>query len=229
MVTYIEKFTFTFAFTSTHTHSRSHSHPTPNQAALRSESTELKKLSNELKERLGDLKKSHDISTAEVNKLQSQVVHSPERVRREMHESQRALQQERREGEAAEQAALVASTAAKVLGEAISRINDATAVCGEIESETSKWQESLNEIKTVEAEVTASKDATAEKSEAANNYERQRQRIEDRLEHLRAQSQTRSAAAAPSRDSSRRRRRTSCVTACTRRSPSRPSRVCCAT
>ena len=41
----------------------------------------------------------------------------------------------------------MASTAAKVLGEAIARINEATAVCGEIESETSKWQESLNEIK----------------------------------------------------------------------------------
>ena len=43
-------------------------------------------------------------------------------------------------------------------------------------------------------------ESTAEKQEATANYERQRQRIEDRLEHLRAQSASRSASAAEALD-----------------------------
>ena len=59
---------------------------------------------------------------AEEKRLTGQVVLSPERVRREMHESQRALQQERREGEEQEQQAQVSATAQAAVEDGISKV-----------------------------------------------------------------------------------------------------------
>lgn len=133
------------------------------QALLRCESADLKKQLGVLKEKQNELAATMEAHTSEKSKLESQVVHSPERVRREMHESQRALQQERREGETAEQAALVATASAKVVEDAIEVVQDATAAGVEIESETNKWQSLIAEIKIHEVQIAQNARAVSEK------------------------------------------------------------------
>lgn len=132
------------------------------QSRLRHASGELKKRNNELKEQLGEANLEHTALLAEVSKLQSQVVHSPERVRREMHESQRALQQERRDGEAAEAAALVAQTAAKAVVDACGKVSDATAAVGEILDLSNKCIEVGHSIKAREASIQSNRKDAAE-------------------------------------------------------------------
>lgn len=75
---------------------------------------ELKKANGELKESVVKARSAYEKNMNDVKMLRSQVVQSPERVRREMNESQRALQEERRQGEAADKAALAATTATQV-------------------------------------------------------------------------------------------------------------------
>ena len=132
------------------------------QSSLRHASGELKKRNNDLKEHLGEAALEHAALLAEVKKLQAQVVHSPERVRREMHESQRALQQERRDGEAAEAAALVARTAAKAVVDACGKVQDATAAVGDILDLSNKCIEVGHSIKAREASIQANRKDAAE-------------------------------------------------------------------
>ena len=129
---------------------------------MRHASGELKKRNNELKEQLGEASLEHTALLAEVSKLQSQVVHSPERVRREMHESQRALQQERRDGEAAEAAALVAQTAAKAVVDACGKVSDATSAVGDILDLSNKCIEVGHSIKAREASIQSNRKDAAE-------------------------------------------------------------------
>jgi len=166
------------------------------QASLCHQSQELKKANTELKELLGEAGLERGNVSAEIRKLQSQVVHSPERVRREMHESQRALQQERREGEAAEQAALVATTATKVVDEANLKVKEALAVAEEIAEHTSKWHDTVQQIKTKEAKTTVNRKEASEVMETALDVERQNARLQDKLQHLQAQGESKQRAAA---------------------------------
>ena len=112
----------------------------------------------------GEAELEHGNLVAEVAKCQGQVVQSPERVRREMHESQRALASERREGEAAEAAALVASTAARAVQNAVSKVADASAALGEILDLSNKCIEISQQTKAREAATAAYRKDTAEVS-----------------------------------------------------------------
>lgn len=132
------------------------------QSSLRHASGELKKRNNDLKEHLGEAALEHTALLADVQKLQAQVVHSPARVRREMHESQRALQQERRDGEAAEAAALVARTAAKAVVDACGKVHDATAAVGDILDLSNKCIEVGHSIKAREASIQTNRKDAAE-------------------------------------------------------------------
>jgi len=93
------------------------------------------------------MEEEHKHLTAEQKKLQGQVVQSPERVRREMLESQRALQSERREGEVAEQAALSATAAAKAVSEAVLKVNEAAQNAEDLLSMSNKCLEFAKAIK----------------------------------------------------------------------------------
>jgi len=166
------------------------------QSSLRQQCQELKKVNAGLKEQLGEAGLERGNASAEIRKLQSQVVHSPERVRREMHESQRALQQERREGEAAEQAALVATTATKVVDEANLKVQEALAVAEEVAEHTSKWHDTVGQIKAKEAKTAVNRKEASEVMETALDVERQNARLQDKLQHLQAQGESKQRAAA---------------------------------
>lgn len=139
------------------------------QSMLRDKAAELKVANNGLKEKVGEAGLDHGKALAELKKLQSQVVQSPERVRREMHESQRALQQERREGEAAEAASLVASNAAKITTDAVSKVNEAAEAVSEIMDLSNKCVEVSQQVKAREAAIASfRKDAAEVKKKSAS-------------------------------------------------------------
>ena len=166
------------------------------QSALRQEAAELKKANGDLKEQIEGCGLEHAGLLGEIKKLQGQVVHSPERVRREMHESQRALQQERREGEAAEAAALVATTAAKAASDAVSKVNDATSAVGDILDLSNKCIEVGQQIKTREAAIEQNRKDAGEVAEAAAELERQNARLAEKLSSWEASAEEKAAAAA---------------------------------
>jgi len=166
------------------------------QSMLRDQAAELKKANNELKEKLGEAGLDHGKLLAEVKKLQSQVVQSPERVRREMHESQRALQQERREGEAAEAAALVATNAAKIAVEGHAKVVEAAEVVGGIMELSNKCVEVSHQVKAREAAIARNRKDAGEVAESCVDVERTNARLEEKLATLEATGEAKALVAA---------------------------------
>mmetsp|Transcript_61446 Transcript_61446/g.139091 ORF Transcript_61446/g.139091 Transcript_61446/m.139091 type:complete len:502 (-) Transcript_61446:292-1797(-) len=166
------------------------------QSSLRHKSAELKEQNNEIKEKLSEFSLEHSGYVAETKKLQSQVVHSPERVRREMHESQRALVSERRDGEAAEQAALAASQAAKVCEDGVAKVHEASKAVGEILDLSNKCIEVSSQIKTREAAISANRKDASEVAERGAELERMNARLDEKLKHVEGSAEAKAQAAA---------------------------------
>ena len=151
------------------------------QATIRIASGNLKKLNAELKEQLGQQNLEHADAMEEVKRLTGQVVQSPERVRREMHESQRALQQERRDGEKQEEAAQVSATALQAVEDGVSKVNDGVAALQEILDESNRCIDSAQQIKASELAIEKNRKEVGQVEESAKELQRQNNRLEERL------------------------------------------------
>lgn len=162
----------------------SHQEKNEEQANARHESGELKKEIAELKEQLKRQRLKFAEAEEEEKNLRGQVVQSPTRVRRAMEESQRTLQQERREGEEQEQAAQMSATAVLATEDAVNKINDTVRILQEILDESNTCIEIGQQMKASnEAYETHVKEAE-KVDETARDLERKNRRLEEKLKNF---------------------------------------------
>ena len=165
------------------------------QAALRQETGDLKKTGNELKDKNATLALAIQESYAEEKKFASQIVQSPERVKREMSDATARLEQEKKdalqlERDAGKMRACAANAAnqAKTLGKVVSSLE-------EVEAELEKQIRCMEEIKEERSSIAVSREKQAEVEARSQDAERGIHKFEDKVAHLRKQAALKTSAA----------------------------------
>lgn len=155
------------------------------QATLKNESRSMKETSTALKEELHRLTAERDEVKASKEHLESQIVRSPARVRREMADVAASLEEERAEASNAEKSARdMAQCVANTKGakEGLMRCMD---ILNDLAAEKERENEALSELEGVKASVEANLEKAAEGRVAVQSLQRQLDRFEEKLSHLR--------------------------------------------
>lgn len=155
------------------------------QAAIRQESGELKKKANDLKDRNATISIAIQEGQADDKKLSSQIVQSPERVKREMSSATERLDSERKESLQLERDCQKMKTRVSNAGKALKDIAKATTALEEVENEIDKHKNVLEEIKTTQGSIKSNEDKKAEAEIAAKDGERSLNKYDEKTTHLR--------------------------------------------
>lgn len=155
------------------------------QAAIRHESGELKKKANDLKDRNATISIAIQEGQAEEKKLASQIVQSPERVKREMTSATERLENERKESLQLERDAQKMKTCVTNAGKALKDVAKATTALEEVESEVAKFENAQEEIRTAQGKIVDHEEKKAEAEMAAKDAERGLNKYEEKTTHLR--------------------------------------------
>ncbi|GMI45625.1 hypothetical protein TrCOL_g13779 [Triparma columacea] len=155
------------------------------QAAIRHESGELKKKANDLKDRNATISIAIQEGQADEKKLSSQIVQSPERVKREMSSATERLENERKESLQLERDAQKMKTCAANAGKALKDVAKATTALEEVENEVGKFQNAQEEIRTAQGSLSNHEEKKAEAEMAAKDAERGLNKYEEKTTHLR--------------------------------------------
>jgi kinetochore protein Nuf2 len=157
------------------------------QAAIRQESTELKRQGNDLKDRISSL--ALDLKEAALlrERLLGQIVNSPTRIRREMADQQAALEAEKSEAldfvRSAQQKELCCENVAKAHAD----VQKAVTSIEEVAAELSKQRDALKEVKVTQKTVEDNRAKSSALRAETASLQRQLQRWDEKLAHLRKQ------------------------------------------
>uniref|UniRef100_A0A7S2XTJ4 Kinetochore protein Nuf2 n=1 Tax=Attheya septentrionalis TaxID=420275 RepID=A0A7S2XTJ4_9STRA len=166
------------------------------QTSIRQQSTELKKKANDLKDKIATAALALQEAIAEERMLSSKIVVSPETIQVELQKASRLLEVEKGECKIAEQGAELASTKVSNVIQAQKDIEIVRKVLGEVKIEE-------NKLTNIEYEVRSSKKSVEQKQreldelvEIKETLEREINRIDDKIAHVRKQGKARMDAAA---------------------------------
>ncbi|KAG5191100.1 Nuf2 family-domain-containing protein [Tribonema minus] len=165
------------------------------QAATRAQSGDLKRQANGLKDRLAALDLETKEAIMERERLQAQIVSSPDRIRREMADQQAALEQERTEGMAAEKQAQRTELTAANVARAEREVVKATRALDDIEEELGRQKEALREVRAAQRALAENGAKSAAAAADAAVLRRHAARLDEKLAHLRRQGRARAEAA----------------------------------
>jgi len=155
------------------------------QAAIRHESGELKKQANNLKDRNATIAIAIQEGEADEKRLSSQIVQSPDRVRREMSNATDRLEEERKEVVRIEKEAAQMKSMVGNAGKALKDLSKATSALEEVESEVQKHQNCVEEIKSAQSTISTNEEKKAEAEVAMSDAQRSLNKYEEKTTHLR--------------------------------------------
>ena len=165
------------------------------QAAIRQESTALKKRANELKDEIATSSLALEEANAEEGQLASRVVSSPARIKKEMNGLLEKLEIERAGAAAAEKEAALVRRKANNVERAERAVAAAASALSEATEAKERCEGAEGEVRDLEASVANLGARTSSLAETAENEARRVQRAEEAIGHVRKQGQTRLDAA----------------------------------
>jgi len=160
------------------------------QAILTEQSQEMKKTSQELKEKSNNLTLMLKESRTELDRVKGQIVHSPQRVRQEMASAAKDVEQERQEGMQTERSAremqLMVATVARTQA-VFEKVSKALKDFGD---EVEKKKNSGKEVKELQKKNRRTSHEIDNATIEESNLKKQIQRIDDRCENIRNQAKS---------------------------------------
>jgi len=157
------------------------------QAILTEKSQEMKKTSQELREKNNTLTLMLKESRSELDRVKGQIVHSPQRVRQEMATAAKDVEQERQEGLQTERSAreiqLMIATVARTQS-VFEKVNKALK---DFDEEVMKKKTSAKEVKELQRKVRRTSTDIDNTEMEESNLKKQIQRIDDRCQNIRNQ------------------------------------------
>uniref|UniRef100_A0A7S1ZLE0 Kinetochore protein Nuf2 N-terminal domain-containing protein n=1 Tax=Trieres chinensis TaxID=1514140 RepID=A0A7S1ZLE0_TRICV len=157
------------------------------QATIRQESTDLKKKANDLKDKLATTALSLQEAEAEEGRLSSQVVASPDRIKKEMMSLSESLERERRRCSEAEKDSNIAQKKTNNVTIAMKSITASNALMDELDEVMSNHKAALIKRNTIIEEITVNKEKTAELVKQENVCETNIRQIERKIMQVRRQ------------------------------------------
>ena len=165
------------------------------QAAIRHESGELKKKANELKDKNATIALSIQEGQADDKKFSTQIVQSPERVKRQMADANDRLELEKKEAAEAEKNAIEIKVKTQNISKADVAIAGAVKGLEETATELSKQKSTQEEIRQTEESINANKENTEKCNVAIDDSSRVVEKFENKITYLRSQAKTKTAEA----------------------------------
>jgi len=158
------------------------------QASKREEASKLKAEMTRLKDELAAATWSLQETQAEEERLQSQVVSSPARRRRDLDTKREALEKEKAETRRLQKEITDGKTTVARFQLAIKDLEDTILLQRNVLEEASKYEEAARQLEDVEKEVEANEENASELEEKTKDSERSLARMEEKLVHMHKQS-----------------------------------------
>lgn len=162
------------------------------QAEIREESSVLKTENNQLKDNIAARSLQLDEFTSQKKKLQGQIVNSPERFRKQIHDVEHSLATEQQEIQAMQRKHREVSAWLTIMEEVQGEVDSANESIGEVKVELDKQKVVTGEMDGLRQEQSSHREALRELDENLSQMNRQLSRTEDKLGNLRKQASTRS-------------------------------------
>jgi len=157
------------------------------QAGIRLESGELKKKANDLKESNASIALAILEQQAEEQKLLSQIVQSPEKVKKEMSYAQERLDREKKEAALQENECAIMKTNVNNANKTAKDLTKVLTAFDEVSNEIEKQVSCQNEIKGCKNSIKINIDKKVEAEEKQSDAERGVAKYDEKLKHLRQQ------------------------------------------
>lgn len=155
------------------------------QATLRQESTDLKKQSNDLKDKLASVSLTLQEAEAEERKLTSQVVQSPQRIKRELTVVTKSLEGERSECSSAENEAYLARRKIDTVTQCIEDVGRALAAVEDVLEEQQQFERVMEERRAADEALSESENNLSELREKQEKDEDLFRRTEENIQRMR--------------------------------------------
>ncbi len=155
------------------------------QASIREESGQLKKHANDLKDRLATISLAIQEQQVKEDTLRSQIVNSPERVKKEMTSATERLEMEKAEISNMEKESVTVQASTENSTRALKDVTNAVNAVEEVEAEMTKYQTVVEETKTAQNNIAVSKEKQTDASVAIADAERVISKYDEKSEYLR--------------------------------------------
>lgn len=162
------------------------------QAEIRDEIADLKLINNQLKDSIASRVKQLDDATSMKKKLQGQIVNSPERFRKQIHDSAEALQQEQHEMRALERKYRDLNAWLVQLDEASSSAHAALECMQEVKAEVENQKEAIASLDDQKEVVSNRREALKLIKQSVQQLNRQSTKAEEKLAGIRRLADNRS-------------------------------------
>lgn len=163
------------------------------QAEIRDEIADLKLINNQLKDSVASRVKQLDEATSMKKKLQGQIVNSPERFRKQIHDSADALQQEQHEMRGLERKYRELNAWLVQLDEASSSAHAALECMQEVKFEVDNQKDAIATLDEQKETLTSRREALKTINQNIQQLSRQSTKAEDKLSGIRRLADSRSA------------------------------------
>lgn len=163
------------------------------QAEIRDEIADLKLINNQLKESVASRVKQLDEATTLKKKLQGQIVNSPARFRKQIHDSAEALQQEQHEMRSLERKYRELNAWLVQLDEASTSAHTALESMQEVKAEVDNQKEAISAIEEQKELLESRREALKNINQNIQQLNRQSSKAEEKLSGIRRLADSRSA------------------------------------
>ena len=161
------------------------------QAEIREESSVLKNENNQLKDEIAAKSLQQDELTASKKKLQNQIVNSPERFRKQIHDVEQSLATEQQETQNMQRKHREVSAWLSIMEEVQGEIDSANDALGDVKVESEKQKSITSEIESTRGEEANRRQVLGDLDENISQMNRQIGRLDDKLQGLRKQASSR--------------------------------------